>query len=52
MKKIEFTTEQVQQIVNTIAELPAKVCFDTLLMINKEVEKQNQLTGEIPNNGK
>ena len=42
MKKIEFTKEQVQQIISTIAEMPAKACFDTLVMITQEVEKQNK----------
>jgi hypothetical protein len=42
MKKIGFTTDQVQQIISTIAEMPAKACFDTLVMITKEVEEQTK----------
>lgn len=42
MKNITFTIEQVQQIINTLLPLPAKDCFDTLLMIKTEIDNQKQ----------
>ena len=42
MNKIEFTPEQVQLIINTIAEMPAKSCFDVLLMIKNKVDQQSK----------
>ncbi len=40
VKDITFTPEQVQQIINTLLPLPAKDCFDTLLMIKTEIDSQ------------
>ena len=41
MKQVTFTINQVQQIINTIASnIVAANCFDTLLMIKSEVDKQ------------
>lgn len=42
MKDIIFTPQQVQQIINTLLPIPAKDCFDTLLMIKAEVDKQTK----------
>lgn len=40
MQEITFTPEQVQQIINTILEMPAKHCYDTLKMIDQVVASQ------------
>jgi hypothetical protein len=42
MDKIEFSTDQVQAIINVLIEIPAKNCFDVLLMIKNEVDKQTK----------
>ena len=44
MNNIYFTPEQLQQIINTIVELPAKHCFDVLLMIKTASETQQVKT--------
>jgi hypothetical protein len=42
MDKITFTTDQVQAIINVLVEIPAKHCFDVLLMIKSEVDQQTK----------
>ena len=42
MEKITFTPDQVQQIINVLVEMPAKHCFDVLLMIKNEVDQQTK----------
>jgi hypothetical protein len=49
MKEITFTAAQVQQIINTLLPIPAKDCFDTLLMIKTEVDKQQTQTSDDTN---
>jgi hypothetical protein len=49
MKDIVFTAAQVQQIINTLLPIPAKDCFDTLLMIKTEIDKQQTQTSDATN---
>jgi hypothetical protein len=49
MKNIVFTAAQVQQIINTLLPIPAKDCFDTLLMIKTEIDKQQAQTSDATN---
>ncbi len=49
MKDIVFTAAQLQQIINTLLPIPAKDCFDTLLMIKTEIDKQQTKTSDDTN---
>jgi len=49
MKNITFTIEQVQQIINTLLPIPANDCFDTLLMIKTEIDKQQTQNSDATN---
>jgi hypothetical protein len=49
MKDIVFTAAQVQQIINTLLPIAAKDCFDTLLMIKTEIDKQQTQTSDATN---
>ncbi len=49
MKEVTFTIDQVQQIINTLLPIPAKDCFDTLLMIKIEIDKQKAQKSDVTN---
>jgi hypothetical protein len=40
MKDIVFTETQVQQIINTMLQMAAKDCYDTLKMIDNAIVEQ------------
>ncbi len=40
MKDIVFTETQIQQIINTMLQMAAKDCYDTLKMIDNAIVEQ------------
>lgn len=46
MNKVIFTSEQVKLIINTLLEVPAKVSFEALRMIELETAKQASQNNE------
>jgi hypothetical protein len=46
MKKVIFTADQVKLIINTLLEVPAKLSFEVLRMIEIETAKQASQNNE------
>ena len=50
MKDIVFTETQVQQIINTMLQMAAKDCYDTLKMIDNAITEQKSAGKSEPTN--
>jgi hypothetical protein len=50
MKDIVFTESQVQQIINTMLQMAAKDCYDTLKMIDNAITEQKSAGKSEPTN--
>ena len=49
MKEVIFTSDQVKLIINTLLEVPAKLSFEALRMIEIETAKQASQNNEPTN---